>query len=209
MNRMYRFQRYIYDFTRKPYLLGRDRMIAALQPHNGATILEIGCGTGRNLIKTAGTYPETVCYGIDISSEMLETAQAATDRAGLSDKIKLAEADATDFSSDLLFGRSKFDRIFISYALSMIPEWRKVLGQAVQCLAAGGILHIVDFGQQQRLPGLFKSALFTWLGWFSVIPRATLVTDMQRLAVEHGFELRIEDYYGGYAVHLVVSKPLR
>ena len=31
MNRMYRWQRYIYDATRRYYLLGRDRLIAGLR----------------------------------------------------------------------------------------------------------------------------------------------------------------------------------
>jgi S-adenosylmethionine-diacylgycerolhomoserine-N-methlytransferase len=30
MDRMYRHARHIYDLTRKPYLLGRDRLIAEL-----------------------------------------------------------------------------------------------------------------------------------------------------------------------------------
>ena len=50
MNRMYRWQRHIYDGTRRYYLLGRDRLIANLRPDAGTTVLEIGCGTGRNLV---------------------------------------------------------------------------------------------------------------------------------------------------------------
>ena len=57
MNRMYRWQRHIYDGTRRYYLLGRDRMIAGLQPVAGASVLEIGCGTGRNLVLAARLYP--------------------------------------------------------------------------------------------------------------------------------------------------------
>ena len=49
MNRMYRRQRHIYDGTRRYYLLGRDRLISGLKPAPGASVLEIGCGTGRNL----------------------------------------------------------------------------------------------------------------------------------------------------------------
>jgi len=57
MDRQYRWQRHIYDLTRKPYLLGRDRLVAELLPTPGARVLEIGCGTGRNLIRIARTYP--------------------------------------------------------------------------------------------------------------------------------------------------------
>ena len=35
MDRQYRWQRHIYDLTRLPYLLGRDRLIAELRPTVG------------------------------------------------------------------------------------------------------------------------------------------------------------------------------
>ena len=58
MNRMYRRQRYIYDGTRRYYLLGRDQLIAGLRPVPGASVLEIGCGTGRNLVLAARLHPD-------------------------------------------------------------------------------------------------------------------------------------------------------
>ena len=58
MDRMYRRQRHIYDLSRKFYLLGRDEGIARLRPASGDKMLEIGCGTGRNLVKLAQAYPE-------------------------------------------------------------------------------------------------------------------------------------------------------
>ena len=57
MDHMYRRQRHIYDLSRKFYLLGRDEAIARLRPAPGDKVLEIGCGTGRNLVKLAQTYP--------------------------------------------------------------------------------------------------------------------------------------------------------
>ena len=56
MDRMYRRQRHIYDLSRKYYLIGRDEAIARLKPAPGDGVLEIGCGTGRNLIKAARAY---------------------------------------------------------------------------------------------------------------------------------------------------------
>jgi tRNA G46 methylase TrmB len=75
MDRMYRHQRRIYDFTRKFYLLGRDGMIRRLNPAPEARVLEIGCGTGRNLILAAKDFPDADFFGIDISEEMLTTAR--------------------------------------------------------------------------------------------------------------------------------------
>jgi len=174
MNRMYRRQRYIYDVTRQYYLLGRDRLIAGLKPAAGATILEIGCGTGRNLIQTARRYPAARLFGIDVSTEMLTSATSAARRCGLANRIRLALADATAFDARALFDVAPFDRIFISYSLSMIPDWPRVLENAVAQLAVGGSLHVVDFGNQEQLPQSFRTLLFSWLTLFDVTPRGEL-----------------------------------
>ncbi|MDP3319209.1 MAG: class I SAM-dependent methyltransferase, partial [Bosea sp. (in: a-proteobacteria)] len=74
MDAIYRHQRHIYDASRKFYLLGRDRLIDDLAPPEGGSVLEIGCGTGRNLVRIAQAYPGRACFGLDVSSAMLETA---------------------------------------------------------------------------------------------------------------------------------------
>ena len=59
MDRVYRRQRHVYDFTRKYYLFGRDRLIRNLSLAPGASLVEVGCGTARNLIAIAKAYPGT------------------------------------------------------------------------------------------------------------------------------------------------------
>src|SRR5438309_759689 len=130
MDRMYRRQRHIYDLTRKFYLLGRDELIESLQPPPGGAVLEIACGTGRNLIRAARLYPGARLYGFDVSEEMLATAGAHVAAAGLQGRIALGCADATDFDPRKMFGVAEFDRVFVSYALSMIPPWREVAAEA-------------------------------------------------------------------------------
>lgn len=206
MDRMYRHQRHIYDASRKFYLLGRDRMIATLNPPPDASVLEIGCGTGRNLIKLARTYPNAVCYGLDVSEEMLATARRNVARAGLSGRITLAQADATAFDPQALFGRGGFDRIVISYALSMIPPWQGVVAQALKTLAPNGSLHIVDFGDQAGLPGPFKALLNRWLTLFHVTPRCDLESALDGLARAEGARARTMRLYRGYAVHAVAER---
>jgi len=188
MDAIYRTQRHFYDLTRKYYLLGRDRLIRHLSPPPGGSVLEIGCGTGRNLIVAAQAWPDAHFFGIDISEAMLETARAKVAKAGLSDRITLAQGDATAFDARALFGRPAFDRVFQSYTLSMIPDWQGAIREAAAKLAPGGRLDIVDFGQQNGLPRLWRKFLFGWLAKFDVTPRATLRDVVEGIAAAQGLE---------------------
>jgi S-adenosylmethionine-diacylgycerolhomoserine-N-methlytransferase len=200
MDSMYRYQRHIYDLSRKYYLLGRDGLIADLAPPRGGAVLEIGCGTGRNLIAAGRAWPEARLYGVDISEAMLETARKAVAKAGMTNRVVLARGDACAFDAEALFGRAAFERVFISYALSMIPDWQRALRQAVSCVADGGRLEVVDFGQQDELPGVWKRALFGWLERFHVTPRAGIRQALESVAADMGGFPHSRALYRGYAV---------
>jgi len=205
MNRMYRRQRYIYDGTRRYYLLGRDQLIDRLQPEPSASVVEIGCGTGRNLVHAAGLYPDARFFGIDVSTEMLNSAISAISRHGLTDRIRVAHGDATAFDPQALFGVPRFDHVMISYSLSMIPDWRRVLQVAAGHLRPGGRLHIVDFGNQERLPGITRAPLLRWLAMFDVIPRDDLEPVLSAMADNNGASLSFERPFRGYAQYAVLT----
>jgi S-adenosylmethionine-diacylgycerolhomoserine-N-methlytransferase len=205
MDAVYRRQRHFYDLTRKYYLLGRDLLIDELQPPPGGAVLELGCGTGRNLIAAARRYPQARFYGLDISRQMLETAQVNIDRAGLAGRITLVEGDAADPVAVDRLGVPAFDRVFYSYTLSMIPIWREALAAGAVRLGDGGRIHIVDFGQQDGLPGWFRNLLFRWLASFHVSPRADLEEELQELAERTGTRLTFRSLYRGYADYAELS----
>ncbi len=207
MDAIYRRQRHIYDLTRKYYLLGRDRLIADLDPPVGGSVLEVGCGTGRNLILTGRRYQNARLYGIDISAEMLATARTNALQSGLVTRMALARADASDFDPGRLFGQPQFDRIFLSYTLSMIPPWRETIANLPAMLAPGGSLHVVDFGQQERLPPMFRKALFAWLNRFEVSPRAELPVVLAEMAEAAGLSFAFQSHYRGYAWSGIARAP--
>jgi len=207
MDGIYKYQRYIYDATRKYFLLGRDHLIGELAPPDGASVLEIGCGTGRNLILAARRYPNAQFYGFDISEAMLETARTSIERAGLSHRVKVAYGDATDFSVTTMFGIAHVDRAFCSYTLSMIPPWRQVLPQALASLGPGGEFHIVDFGQQSGWPRPFRRMLFAWLDKFTVYPRAELEDAIIEVARAASADHRFTRLYRDYAQYACVRIP--
>lgn len=206
MDRLYRHQRHVYDLTRKCYLAGRDRLIAGLLPPPGGRVLEVGCGTARNLVRAARAWPEAHFYGLDVSPEMLRTARGRVERAGLAARIVLAAADATRFDPALLFGVPCFARILFSYSLSMIPDWPAALAQAVEWLPAGGEIHVVDFGGQERLPAALRAGLRAWLRGFDVTPCDGLAAELARLAGQGGEVVRLERPLGGYAQHAVFRR---
>jgi S-adenosylmethionine-diacylgycerolhomoserine-N-methlytransferase len=208
MNRTYRHQRYIYDFTRKYFLLGRDRLIDDLAPRDGDAILEIGCGTGRNLAVAAARYPAAHLFGIDVSTEMLTSAFATIARAGLAPQVRLAHADATSFDPQPLFGIAQFDRVFVSYSLSMIPQWEAVIDHALSVLGPGGELHIVDFGGQRRLPDVFRTLLRRWLAVFHVTPRDDLEAALRARAHARNALLIFARPYRDYAQYAVLRLPV-
>ncbi|WP_321337341.1 class I SAM-dependent methyltransferase [uncultured Cohaesibacter sp.] len=194
MDDIYRYQRTIYDATRKYYLLGRDRLIAEMAPQEDAHILEIACGTGRNLDLLDRRYPDRTLCGLDISEQMLETA-----RTKLAGRANLAQADACNFDSESLFGRKDFDHIVMSYSLSMIPDWQGAISEALKHLAPGGKLHLVDFGDQAQLPALFKHTLRNWLDRFHVSPRDELNNVLLELASEQSLKVSHRYLYRHYA----------
>jgi S-adenosylmethionine-diacylgycerolhomoserine-N-methlytransferase len=199
MDAVYAFHRHIYDFTRKFYLFGRDRLIRDLNPPPGGTVLEVGCGTARNLIVAAKRFPDARFYGFDISEAMLDTARKSVAKHGLTDRITLAQGDAGTFDTNALFGLEKLDRVFMSYTLSMIPPWQDAIERGAACLAAGGSLHIVDFGQYERLPALARRFHFKSLNDFHVFPRRELPAVLRRVAEEQGLSLDFTPLYRGYA----------
>jgi S-adenosylmethionine-diacylgycerolhomoserine-N-methlytransferase len=196
MDGMYRYQRHFYDLTRKYYLLGRDRTIRSLAIPDGGTLLEVGCGTGRNLALAYKHFPTAKLYGLDISQEMLISARKTFATKATAPDFRVA--DATAFTARE-FGLSGFDRILISYALSMIPDWERAIDAAIDALNPGGELHIIDFGQQERLPAWFRGLLKSWLAKFHVTPRANLREVLEAQAAENNARLSFDTVGGGYA----------
>lgn len=157
LDRYYGAQRHIYDLTRPLFLFGRGRMLRQLGQARPASVLEVGCGTARNLAWLARRMPGAFLCGVDASREMLRSARR---HAGLHLHEACAEAIA---GPDQLGRPGGFDAVFLSYALSMIPDWRGALEAARRCVAPGGSLHIVDFwdfaGWPRCLRGFMRQRL--------------------------------------------------
>ncbi len=206
MDRMYRHQRHVYDLTRKFYLLGRDELLDALPCAPGTAICEMGVGTGRNLIRLARRSSGTRLYGIDISSMMLATASTAIQRAGLGGRIRVVESNIKNLDPLRHFAIERFDVVYFSYVLTMLPDWRSAVTRALDVLRPGGTLAVVDFADQTRASALRRRILLTWLALFDVYPRSEIETALLALArsLDPGFRHR--SVARGYAYELLFRK---
>ncbi len=199
MDRMYRLQRHFYDFTRRYYLFGRDRLIDTMKVPAGAAILEVGCGTGRNLVLLAQKYPAARCFGVDAANVMIDTARAKMQSHRLADRVDLMQGLAEDLNAGKWFGVPAFDRIVFSYSLSMIPTWPAAIQAALANLKPGGEIWIVDFWDQAGYPNFLAALLKQWLKLFHVHHRPELLDHLQQLQRDNRGRLSIEPIGRRYA----------
>lgn len=172
LNNLYRFQRHFYDLTRRFFLFGRDDLLRQMRVQPGESVLEVGCGTGRNLLILSRLAPQARLFGLDAADEMLKTAGAKFDAHDKAKQIILQQSLAEEFSFKETFGQdAPFDKIFISYSLSMIPAWEKALRNALENLKSNGDLYVLDFWDGRGLPGWFNHLRAWWLGLFKVYYR--------------------------------------
>jgi S-adenosylmethionine-diacylgycerolhomoserine-N-methlytransferase len=200
MDKMYRWTRYVYDFSRKYYLLGRDRLLYTMEIAPGNRVLEIGCGTARNLIKLARNRTDIHCYGLDVSTSMLAIAAAKVKSRRLQDRVTLRHCYAEQLDYRKTFELdAPFDIAFFSYSLSMIPTWQQAVDAAVANIKRSGALYVVDFWDQGGWPKVFRAGLRKWLDKFHVVHRPEMLDYLRELDTKGVGTLKIESVAGRYA----------
>lgn len=136
----YRFHAQIYDATRWSFLFGRESLLDKIpdlpsQPH----ILEIGCGTGKNIERLSYYFPDASIVGIDLSSDMLQKAEK---RLGSTNSVELRLGQYGEHS----FSYDSFDLILVSYSLTMFDEnIEEIFEQICKELKPNGYIATVDF----------------------------------------------------------------
>lgn len=154
-----------YDAFRERLLQGRRELIAGLALPERARVVELGGGTGRNLdFFTPQQWQRIARFElVDLCPALVERAQA---RHSVDPRIAVVQADAT-----LWRPQGLVDCVYFSYALTMIPDWRGAIDNALAMLKPGGLLAVVDFyvGQAEPASGHRRHGVFTrrfWPLWF-------------------------------------------
>ena len=137
----YKLHSRIYDVTRWSFLFGRTAIVNQLAAQTTPQhILEVGCGTGKNLALLANRFPNAQITGVDVSADMLSVARRKLSR--LENRITLQNQPYPPPQSN----RKKYDLVLFAYALSMFnPGWDTAIAAAIDDLNEGGTLAVVDF----------------------------------------------------------------
>lgn len=153
-----------YDRFREKLLHGRAELIASLPVPDGAHIVELGGGTGRNGELFGATLDRIASLEIvDLCQPLLDRAR---ERARHLPKLRVSDGDAATWQP-----AQPVDCVYFSYSLTMIPAWRSALRNAIGMLKIDGILGVVDFHVSDRHPppGIARhNALSRWFWprWF-------------------------------------------
>jgi S-adenosylmethionine-diacylgycerolhomoserine-N-methlytransferase len=156
----YRGQAADYDAFRERLLPGREALVRSLPLTPGATWVDLGGGTAHNL-QLAGEPLRALraIYVVDLTPSLLAVAQRRVEQQSWSN-VCLVRGDAT--SVPLPSGVA--DVVTCSYALTMIPDWRAAVAEAIRLLKPGGTFGSVDFyvsTQHSRV----TQTLWPW--WFA------------------------------------------
>ncbi len=139
----YRWHARIYDVTRWSFLFGRRgivRILVKSVESAAPRILEVGCGTGRNLLQLGNAMPQAKMIGVDLCAPMLEKAEHKLLRRFPDMRLRHAAYDQGTFPA------SSCDVVLFSYALSMFnPDHAQALDAALLHLVSGGLIAVVDF----------------------------------------------------------------
>jgi arsenite methyltransferase len=133
-----------------PFTLGSLR--------SGETILDVGCGTGLDMILASRLVGATGrVRGIDLTPEMVEQARANLVRAGASN------ADAAVAGSEAIpYDDDTFDVVTSNGVLNLSPLKKQSLHEIFRVLKPGGRLQFADIVLNEDLPAEMTNSLEAW-----------------------------------------------
>jgi methyltransferase-like protein/SAM-dependent methyltransferase len=124
------------------------------QPIDRCRVLELGCGTGANLIPMAERHPQSSFVGIDYSRRAIDSGRQAAESLGL-ENLKLEHASIADVGPEL----GTFDYILCHGVYSWVPAeiQEKILTICRSSLAPHGVA-IVSYNTNPawRLRGIVR-----------------------------------------------------
>ncbi len=121
-----------------------------------SNMLEIGYGTGLDLVHFGKTHPGLQVAGIDISGRMQRTASEKIRRCGL-DNVIAEKGKVEDLEA--IFPNRQFDMIYVFFgALNTVEDLEKTAGILYKSAAPGGFM-VLSFVNKHYIGGMLIELL--------------------------------------------------
>jgi SAM-dependent methyltransferase len=126
----------------------------------GATVLDIGCGAGTDLLLAArrvGTAGRAV--GLDMTADMRERARAGARALGFA-QVEVLEGDATSLPLET----ASVDVVISNGVLNLVPEKERAFAEIARVLRPGGRLQLGDIVTGMELSEDIRRDIDLWTG---------------------------------------------
>ena len=138
--------------------IGNPHLVRPLEA--GATVLDMGCGAGTDLLVAAMRVgPGGRAIGVDMTESMVARARAGARHAGLANvEVHLGDATALpvdDGSVDVLISNGVFN---------LVPDKARALAEMFRVVRPGGRFQIADIALGSELDTAIKRDVDLWTG---------------------------------------------
>ena len=123
------------DFTAIASMMreSADTLVKGLEVGPGLRVLDLGCGDGTTALPLAQSGAEVL--GIDIARNLLEAANKRAQQAGLTDRLRFQEGDASDLQG---VADNSFDLTLSMFGAMFAPKPFDVAREMVRVTKQGG-----------------------------------------------------------------------
>lgn len=145
---------YLIGFREQAY---RRMAVEKLHLQKGATVVEIGCGTGLNFpLIQRYIGQEGKIIGIDLTDKMLAQARKRV-QAHVWTNVELVQTDAATYTFP-----ENVNGIISTFAITLMPEYESIIKNGSEALAPGGHLVILDLKKPDKWP-MWLVRLGVWI----------------------------------------------
>lgn len=146
------------DVTARFAGIGNPHAIARVP--TGATVVDVGCGAGMDLLLAARRVgPTGRAIGVDMTERMLACAAAGAAACDLAN-VEVREGDATA----LPLGDAFADVVISNGVLNLVPTKDRAIAEMARVLKPGGRLQIADIIIGEELPESSRRDIDLWAG---------------------------------------------
>jgi arsenite methyltransferase len=138
--------------------IGNPHLVQPLEP--GATVLDMGCGAGTDLLLAAMRVgPAGRAIGVDMTPAMVERARAGAEMIGLAN-VEVRLGDATSLPVD----DQSVDVLISNGVFNLVPDKEQALREIFRVVRRGGRLQLADIVLGSELDDTARRDVDLWTG---------------------------------------------